>query len=131
VALFKILKGNVENLPATKHEGYMYITEDTGDIYVDISSTTDETDGERIKLNASSAEKVRKISYNDDGSYKDELTLNYDDIINLSVKDWDENDSAASTFIKNRPFYKLGEPGFITVFDVHSTPDSTDYYIEG
>jgi hypothetical protein len=39
VALFKIFKGNAASLPSTKNEGYMYITQDQGDIYVDISST--------------------------------------------------------------------------------------------
>ena len=39
MALFKILKGSASNLPTTFHEGWMYITEDTGDIHVDISDT--------------------------------------------------------------------------------------------
>jgi hypothetical protein len=39
VALFKIFKGNAAKLPTNKTEGYMYITQDQGDIYVDISST--------------------------------------------------------------------------------------------
>jgi hypothetical protein len=52
----------------------MYITEDVGDIYVDLSAN------KRIRLNAESAEKVRKITYNADGSYKSEVSLNYDDL---------------------------------------------------
>ena len=44
MALFKILKGNKLDLPLLKTTGYMYITEDTGDMYVDISSS------ERIHL---------------------------------------------------------------------------------
>lgn len=47
----------------------MYITEDTGDIYVDISNS------KRIQLNADSANKIRKI--NASGV---ELNLTYDDI---------------------------------------------------
>ena len=39
MALFKILKGNESALPSTITEGYMYITKDTGNIYVDISDT--------------------------------------------------------------------------------------------
>ena len=74
MALFKINRGSKANLPETKTEGYMYITEDVGDIYVDLSSN------ERIRLNAESAEKVRKITYNADGSYKSEVSLNYDDL---------------------------------------------------
>jgi hypothetical protein len=39
VALFKILKGNKGNLPTTKTEGWMYITQDTGDTFVDVSTS--------------------------------------------------------------------------------------------
>ena len=53
VALFKIFKGNAAKLPTAKTEGYMYITQDQGDIYVDISST------ERKQLNANYANKLR------------------------------------------------------------------------
>jgi hypothetical protein len=53
VALFKIFKGNAAKLPSAKTEGYMYITQDRGDIYVDISST------ERKQLNANYANKLR------------------------------------------------------------------------
>ena len=53
VALFKIFKGNAAKLPTAKTEGYMYITQDRGDIYVDISST------ERKQLNANYANKLR------------------------------------------------------------------------
>lgn len=56
----------------------MYITEDVGDIYVDISST------ERIRLNAESAEKLRKITYNADGSKKSEVFVDYDYILGLA-----------------------------------------------
>lgn len=60
MALFKILKGQYENLPAVYHEGYMYITEDTGKIYVDIASGPFEDDPEdkvyRIVLNSQLAE---------------------------------------------------------------------------
>jgi hypothetical protein len=82
VALFKINRGSVQNLPTKKTEGYMYITEDVGDIYVDLSADT------RIRLNAEAAEKIRKITYNNDGSYKSEVSLDYDTIKNMgnSVK---------------------------------------------
>ena len=49
MALFKIFKGNENNLPTTKTPGYMYITEDQGNIFVDLSTT------ERIQLNAKNA----------------------------------------------------------------------------
>lgn len=75
MALFKILKGNKANLPETKTAGYMYITEDTGDIFVDISTDS------RIQLNSNAANKIRKITYNSDGSYQSEVSLSYDDIL--------------------------------------------------
>jgi hypothetical protein len=34
VALFKILKGNKENLPSTSTEGWVYVTEDTADMHI-------------------------------------------------------------------------------------------------
>ena len=54
MALFKILKGNENNLPTTKTPGYMYITEDQGNIFVDLSTT------ERIQLNAKNASTSNK-----------------------------------------------------------------------
>ena len=54
----------------------MYITEDVGDIYIDMSNS------KRVRLNAEAAEKIRKITYNSDGSYKSEVSFDYDFIIN-------------------------------------------------
>ena len=56
----------------------MYITEDVGDIYVDMSNS------KRVRLNAEAAEKIRKITYNSDRSYKSEVSFNYDDIFALT-----------------------------------------------
>lgn len=49
MALFKILKGNEQNLPASKTEGYAYFTEDKGNFFVDVSSS------KRMQLNANHA----------------------------------------------------------------------------
>lgn len=68
----------------------MYITEDVGDIYVDISST------ERIRLNAESAEKLRKITYNADGSKKSEVFVDYDYILGLASQISDLNTNIAN-----------------------------------
>ena len=39
MALFKILKGNKKSLDTVeKTEGYMYVTRDSNEIYVDVSS---------------------------------------------------------------------------------------------
>ena len=40
MALFKIFKGKVENLPLDIHEGYAYLTTDTGELYVDVDAST-------------------------------------------------------------------------------------------
>lgn len=53
MALFKIFKGNKENLPKTITPGFLYITEDTGDIYIDTSI------GARKQLNAHEANILR------------------------------------------------------------------------
>ena len=74
MALFKILKGNKASLPVEKTEGYMYITKDTGDIYVDtassniiwnetVSLTFLETDTYDYKSNISSNELVVSDDY--------------------------------------------------------------------
>lgn len=39
MALFKILKGQEKNLPATKTEGWAYVTTDEGNMYVDVSAS--------------------------------------------------------------------------------------------
>ena len=86
MALFKILKGKYENLPAVYHEGYMYITEDTGKIYVDIASGPFEEDEDdklyRIVLNAESADKLKKVVTLEDGS-SSETVVTTGDIIAL------------------------------------------------
>lgn len=97
MALFKILRGSIKNLPTTKTEGYMYITEDVGDIYVDMSNS------ERVRLNAEAAEKIRKITYNPDGSYKSEISLDYD-----FIKDkFDALDDNIGELKDKRPIYIL------------------------
>ena len=45
MALFKILKGNKENLPEFKREGFAYFTIDENDFYVDTQSSDMDTNG--------------------------------------------------------------------------------------
>ena len=52
MALFKILKGQKADLPATKHEGYAYVTADEHKMYIDI------TDSSRIALNSDLADRI-------------------------------------------------------------------------
>lgn len=52
MALFKILKGQKADLPATKHEGYAYVTADEHKMYIDI------TDANRIALNSDMADRI-------------------------------------------------------------------------
>lgn len=68
MALFKIFKGNVENLPLEKHEGYAYFTEDTKELYIDINNNT------RVQVNA------EKLSRTIDNSTE---TIEIDDILEL------------------------------------------------
>lgn len=53
MALFKILKGQSQNLPSELHEGYAYFLTDTGEFYVDIS------DSERKQLSAEKLSRTR------------------------------------------------------------------------
>lgn len=54
VALLKFLKGNANALPSTSKEGWIYVTQDTADMYIF------KTDTERIHLNANYANKLRE-----------------------------------------------------------------------
>lgn len=45
MALFKILKGNKENLPELKREGFAYFTVDENDFYVDTQSSDTDANG--------------------------------------------------------------------------------------
>ena len=53
MALFKILKGQNANLPTSSKEGWIYVTEDTGDMHIFISDTN------KIQLNANYANALR------------------------------------------------------------------------
>lgn len=52
MALFKILKGQKADLPATKHEGYAYVTADEHKMYIDITAEN------RIALNSDMADRI-------------------------------------------------------------------------
>lgn len=53
MALFKILKGQSQNLPSERHEGYAYFVTDTGEFYVDINNS------DRIQLSAEKLSRTR------------------------------------------------------------------------
>lgn len=91
MALFKILKGNESNLPTTKTPGYMYITEDQGNIFVDLSTT------ERIQLNAKNAATSNKwaapitLSLSGDASGSVNIDGSANANITVTVKDDSHN----------------------------------------
>ena len=91
MALFKILKGNENNLPTTKTPGYMYITEDQGNIFVDLSTT------ERIQLNAKNASTSNKwaapmkLSLTGDASGSTTFDGSNEASITVTVKDDSHN----------------------------------------
>ena len=95
MALFKILKGNSNDLPNVFHEGYMYITQDTGKIYVDIATNSgDEVNSTlqyRIQLNAKYADAIKYIV---DG---EEITITPADFKNLA-NEINSNKEALSGF---------------------------------
>ena len=62
MALFKILKGNESNLPATLTEGYCYFCTNTGNFYIDYKDETNALT--RSKLSSKYADKLR---YTQDG----------------------------------------------------------------
>jgi hypothetical protein len=80
MALFKILKGPESGLPATKHEGWAYVTNE-GNFYVDISDTV------RVKINGN-ADEATKATYD---SADQKITDTY-------IKDIILNDSATKPY---------------------------------
>lgn len=36
MAIFRVLRGNSNVLPAEKNDGYAYLTKDTGKVYIDV-----------------------------------------------------------------------------------------------
>lgn len=125
MALFKVLRGDESNLPATLNDGWAYFCSDTGNFYIDWAD--DAGNLARTQVNANYAGKLR---YEDNSSFLEidphEIALK-DDLIqvdpSLTVEgaaadakavsnaiaaipqdDWSQNDSTAADFIKNKPF---------------------------
>ena len=72
MALFKILRGNAENLPDTKKDGYAYFCTDTHDFYIDyIDSNGQLTRGQ---LNAKDADHATNADNATKASKADKLT---------------------------------------------------------
>lgn len=80
MALFKILKGNEANLPEEKKEGWAYITDDTGNMYVDVSNS------KRVKIGSKSDNAIEA-----ERAKGDTLSIREKYISRLKVKDADEN----------------------------------------
>lgn len=79
MALFKILKGDSQNLgaagnsTATTREGYAYFTPDDGKFYIDI------TDGDTPVVGASAQDGANRICINQKNTYYDYDILNCGD----------------------------------------------------
>jgi len=80
MALFKILKGNEANLPEEKKEGWAYITDDTGNMYIDVSNS------KRVKIGSKSDNAIEA-----ERAKGDTLSIREKYISRLKVKDADEN----------------------------------------
>lgn len=96
MALFKVLRGNKNNLPAEKHDGYAYFCTDTKDFYIDYIDANSEI--QRTKISSDNAEKLRYV--------KDGATVEITPEMLLENKDWLENDGTKTAYIKNRTHYK-------------------------
>jgi hypothetical protein len=74
MALFRISKGNEQNLPAQKREGFAYFTLDESDFYIDTESSTVDAQGaisggKRQQLNANRARYLKSKDINRDGDH--------------------------------------------------------------
>ncbi|MDD6022170.1 MAG: hypothetical protein PUB94_05935 [Oscillospiraceae bacterium] len=96
MALFKVLRGNKNNLPTEKHDGYAYFCTDTKDFYIDYIDANSEM--QRTKISSDNAEKLRYV--------KDGATVEITPEMLLENKDWLENDGTKTAYIKNRTHYK-------------------------
>lgn len=115
MALFKILKGQKADLPATRHEGYAYVTADEHKMYIDI------TDANRIALNSDMADRIPYAINNQN-------SITYNKII--TTTDPFELKTGALIAIK----FTADNPGGITstnniiTFNVNSTGQKNVYY---
>lgn len=58
MALFKIYRGDKDDLPAALHDGYAYFCADTGEFFVDVDLAGDGTALKRVQINALAATKL-------------------------------------------------------------------------
>lgn len=129
MALFKIYRGDENNLPATLTDGYAYFCTNTGTFYIDWADS--EGNVSRKQINAEYATKLR---YKDDNG--EWVEIDAQDLTNITVEqtqvDWNENNSKKSSYILNRPFGQLPDTieettSAFAVDTVYSTyPKSTE-----
>ena len=48
MALFKVLRGNRQNLPSERHDGWAYFCSDTGEFFIDYDTNTKDENGKAI-----------------------------------------------------------------------------------
>lgn len=118
MALFKVFRGAEEELNNVPlHNGYVYFTEDTGNLFVDVG----ENEGDRLQVNAHYAKALMKKL--EDGSVEE---IDIDDIYTkkevddssttvaynatLLASDWEEDGDEYSYVYINRDF-KCGKDG--------------------
>ena len=63
MALFKILKGSSQNLPATYNEGWIYFTTDENKFYIDVAGNGG-TEGRRVALVAETPQNINVTTIN-------------------------------------------------------------------
>lgn len=108
MALFKILRGNAENLPKDKKDGYAYFCTDTHDFYIDYTDNSGQLT--RGQLNANVADKLsagRNISL---GTAVSSTATTFDGSKNITIPVTSINEAYLEWGGKNRQAYSKLSP---------------------
>jgi hypothetical protein len=120
MALFKILRGSSDGLAnQALHDGYAYFTPDDGRFYIDVQLATAPTNSSIIKKSGTvNGQTIYRIEVERDAIEQaidnlQDLTFisgndsfSYDGSAEITIDlqaDWDETDTDATTYIKNKP----------------------------
>lgn len=100
-------RGPSATIPSSKVPGTIYITTDTGEMFVDDTATSrvqvgpSPKDVRSLGIPSASVGQFVKIKAVDDSGVPTEW-----EAVDIPQSDWEQSDATASDYIKNRPFYE-------------------------
>ena len=130
-------RGPSATLPSSKVPGTIYITTDTGEMFVD------DTDTSRIQVGpspadvrslgvsgASAGQTVRITTVNEGGNPTEWEAVEFPEQVQ---SDWDQADETAADYVKNRPFGNVAYDGILFAhgsngWRLERVPDASAFY---